>query len=103
MNRLYQFSALVILPLTLTTCPNPVSPKTIELDTDALFSYLAKRRSMNVLRTGGEQIGTFGSVYSLLKPTSKSDLYSMAKSGRPIDITPYDPTTLGLPSRPWMS
>jgi hypothetical protein len=53
---------------------------------------------MNVLRAGGEQLGTFGSVYSLLKPTTKSDLYSMAKKGRPIDITPYDPTTLGLPS-----
>jgi hypothetical protein len=53
---------------------------------------------MNVLRTGGEQLGTFGSVYSLLKPTTKSDLYSMAKSGQPIDITPYDRTTLGLPS-----
>lgn len=98
MNTVTKIGALAVIPLALASCPNPASPQALERDTDAVFSYLAKRRSMNVLRAGGEQLGTFGSVYSLLKPTTKSDLYSMAKSGRPIDITPYDPTTLGLPS-----
>jgi hypothetical protein len=94
---------LSVLPLCLvgilaSGCKNQGTPESMDRETDAVFSYLAKRRGMNVLRVGGSQLGTFGSVYTLLEPSTNSKLYQMARNGVPIDISPYDSTSIELPT-----
>jgi hypothetical protein len=97
MNQISKITVMAMIPLALLSCAGQRRVK-LETDTDAVFNHIAVRSRMNVLRAGGENLGAFGSVYALLEPATESELYSMAKAGKPIDITPYDSTSLGLQS-----
>ena len=86
MNRLILPSLLI--SFLITSCQQQ-QIETAEATTDATFSYLAKRRSMNVLSAGGQNLGKAGSTYALQSPSTERDMDRYADAGRPIQITPY--------------
>lgn len=81
-----QFAALLVVASTLTSCSNILVPKSAEKEQAALFGYLAERRSMKVLKSGGQSLGDFDTVYSVLEPRSA---YQIGRT-REIAIAPFD-------------
>lgn len=85
--------AILFASTILSSCSHLLVPKGAEKEQAALFSYLAERRNMKVLKTGGQNLGDFDTVYSVLEPRSA---YLIGRS-KEIAIAAFDSFDQALP------